>query len=81
MPQLSPTLERDRLLLPSEVSAYLNLALATVYTKAHRREIPSVKIGHALRFRLTDLERMVKAGARPALRKIEAPTPESEGQA
>lgn len=56
---MADTLERDRLLKPAEAATYLGLTLATVYTQASRRQLPTVKIGRSLRFRRVDLERLV----------------------
>lgn len=58
------------LLKPAEAAAYLGFTVSTVYSKASRRQLPTVKVGRALRFRLSDLERIVKAGLRPALRPV-----------
>ena len=63
-------LETDCLLKPAEAADYLGLTLATIYTKASRRQLPTVKVGRSLRFRRSDLERIVKAGLRPALRPL-----------
>ena len=52
---------------PAEAAQYLRWTLSTVYSAASRRKIPSVKIGRSLRFRRADLEKLVKAGYRPAL--------------
>ena len=62
--------ERDHLLKPADAAEYLGLTLATIYTKASRRQLPTVKVGRSLRFRRSDLERIVKAGLRPALRPL-----------
>jgi len=48
-----------RLLTVREVAQYLGLQEGTVYKKAKLREIPSVKVGRALRFDLLALERYV----------------------
>lgn len=73
-------LERDRLLRPTEAAAYLGLTLATIYSKASRRQLPSVKVGRSLRFRRVDLEKLVKAGLRPALRPLHAPEDPGDGE-
>jgi len=64
-------LQQD-LLTPREASDFLRWSLPTLYTYASRRKIPSVKIGRSLRFRRADLEKLVKAGLRPALRPLHA---------
>jgi excisionase family DNA binding protein len=57
-----------KLLNVAEAAEFLGTTCKTLYSKASRREIPTVKIGRSLRFRLGDLERIIKAGLRPALR-------------
>ena len=49
-----------RLLNVEEAARYLGLEVDTVYKKARMRELPSVKVGRALRFDLEALERFVK---------------------
>lgn len=49
-----------RLLNPEEAAAYLGLKVDTVYKKARLRELPSVKVGRALRFDVKALERFVE---------------------
>ena len=68
------------LLTPAECADYLGFTLSTVYTMASRRQLPSVKIGkRSLRFRRSDLDALVKAGLRPALRPLNGQTtPEPE---
>ena len=63
----------SRLLKPEEAAEFLGLSLATIYSKASRRQLPTVKVGRSLRFRRGDLERIVKAGLRPALEPLAAP--------
>ncbi len=75
MPGLNDT---DHLLRPAEFAAAVGWTLATVYAKACRRQIPFVKIGRSLRFKRSDLDKLVRQGERPALRplpKAEEPTP------
>jgi len=45
-----------RLLNAREAAEFLGLAVDTVYKKARLRELPSVKVGRALRFDLRALE-------------------------
>ncbi len=59
----------EKLLTPKEVSQKLGLELSTVYRWAWARRIASVKVGAALRFRLSDIERLIREGFRPALRE------------
>ena len=49
-----------RLLTAEEAAGYLGLKVDTVYRKARLRELPSVKVGRALRFDLKALERFVE---------------------
>ena len=44
----------------AEAAAYLGLQVDTVYLKARLRELPSVKVGRALRFDVRALERFVE---------------------
>jgi excisionase family DNA binding protein len=52
-----------RLLNAGEAAHYLGLDVDTVYRKARLREIPSVKVGRALRFDIKALERFVEQHA------------------
>ena len=63
--QSKPTLGSNggvgkRLLNVTEAARYLGLEVDTVYKKARLRELPSVKVGRALRFDLNALERYVE---------------------
>ena len=49
-----------RLLKVEEAARYLGLEVDTVYKKARLRELPSVKVGRALRFDLEALERFIE---------------------
>jgi len=49
-----------RLLTPKEAAEYLGLQLDTVYKKSRLRELPSVKVGRALRFDVVALNRYVE---------------------
>ena len=49
-----------RLLNAEEAAGYLGLKVDTVYRKARLRELPSVKVGRALRFDVKALERFVE---------------------
>lgn len=60
----------DRLLRIDEAAEYLATTKKTLYTKVARRQIAAVKIGRSLRFKLSDLNRLIKAGERPALRPV-----------
>jgi excisionase family DNA binding protein len=49
-----------RLLKPEEAARYLGLEVDTVYKKSRLRELPSVKVGGALRFDVIALERYIE---------------------
>ncbi len=49
-----------RLLDVRETAEYLSLQVDTIYKKARLRELPSVKVGRALRFDVVALDRYVK---------------------
>ncbi len=57
----------DRLLDVAEASATLGLkSPRTLYKWAYAGRVPSVRIGRLLRFRRSDLERLIASGERPA---------------
>lgn len=61
----------DTLLTCLEVARLLSVRPATIRTWTSTRKIPSVRIGtRAVRYRLIDIERLVKTGLRPALRPL-----------
>jgi excisionase family DNA binding protein len=49
-----------RLLNVREAAEYLDLDVDTVYKKARLRELPSVKVGRALRFDVVKLNRFIE---------------------
>ena len=49
-----------RLLKVEEAARYLGLEVDTVYKKARLRELPSVKVGRALRFDVEALKRFIE---------------------
>jgi excisionase family DNA binding protein len=49
------------LLTAKETGAYLGIKLGTVYTWKRQNRLPFIKLGKALRFRLSDLEAMIEA--------------------
>jgi excisionase family DNA binding protein len=49
-----------RLLTPKEAAAYLGLQVDTIYKKSRLRELPSVKVGRALRFDVKALMRFIE---------------------
>jgi len=59
----------DRLLDVQEASTMLGMKPATLYQWAYERRIPIVKLfGHALRFRLSVIQKLIRDSERPALR-------------
>jgi len=57
----------DRLLDVKEAAAVLGLkSPRTLYKWAYAGRLPSVKIGKLLRFRRSDLDRLIAVGDRPA---------------
>jgi excisionase family DNA binding protein len=67
-PQGAPT---ERLLDVKEAAALLAVKPATLYQWAYQRRIPVVKLfgpRGALRFRQSDIERLIAGSVRPALR-------------
>jgi excisionase family DNA binding protein len=59
-PKRSPNGQNPRLLSPSEVCQELGEERAVVYRRLRSGEIPSLKLGHALRVRQADLEEYMK---------------------
>ena len=49
-----------RLLNAEETAEYLGLQVDTVYKKSRLRELPSVKVGRALRFDVKALDRYIE---------------------
>lgn len=65
----------DRLLDVREAARLLGLRPKTLYAWAYKRRIPVVKLfgpRGALRFRLSDVERLIKDSVRPARRDFGA---------
>ena len=54
-----------RLLSPEEAAEYLGLKVDTIYKKARLRELPSVKVGRALRFDIRALDSLIEQNAKP----------------
>ena len=56
-----------RLLNVKEAAQYLGLQVDTIYKKSRLRELPSVKVGRALRFDVVALDRYVEQNSRKQL--------------
>jgi excisionase family DNA binding protein len=70
LPQSRENGHRDRLLDVGEAAEMLSVKRATLYQWAHQRRIPVVKLmGRALRFRESDLQKLIADGIRPALQR------------
>lgn len=54
-------LPRIRLLTIDQAATYLGTTRPALYSKVHRKEIPFVKIGRALRFDIRALDRWVNS--------------------
>ena len=62
----------DRLLTVSEASAMLGVKRSTLYAWAYERRVPTVKLfSKALRFRLSDIEKLIKQSVRPPRRAFD----------
>jgi len=56
---MKPNAER-RLMTVQEAADYLAISVSTLYGWAWQRKVPFVKVGRALRFDATDLEKFVR---------------------
>lgn len=56
--------EQKRLFNVEEAAQYIGLTPGTLYNMASRREIPTVKVGRALRFDVLQLDRFIEQHAR-----------------
>ena len=54
--------QRDELLTVSETAEFLNLSIATIYSKVSRGELPAMKSGKRLYFSTDELTATIKAG-------------------
>ena len=65
----------EPLLDPQRAADLLGLQKSTLYAWAYKRKITTVKIGNRLRFRESDIRKLVAAGTRPALRPLREAAP------
>ncbi len=76
-------LSADSLLTCGQAANFLNLKPSTIRAWTSRRRIACVKLnGRSVRYRQSDLERVIRAGLRPALRpllELEDPSGENGG--
>jgi excisionase family DNA binding protein len=65
----------DVLLTCAQAATFLNLKPSTLRAWTSRRRIPFVKLanGRAVRLRQSDLQKIIKAGLRPALQPYRTP--------
>lgn len=62
----------DRLLTVEEAASTLSVKRSTLYQWAREGRLPSVKLlGRALRFRESDLQKLIKQSVKPALRPLD----------
>ncbi len=61
----------DRLLDVNEASVMLGLKPSTLYQWAYERRIPVVKLGRALRFRISTIQKLISDSERPAMRSLD----------
>jgi excisionase family DNA binding protein len=47
--------ERGQLMTPDQCAAFLQIEVGTLYVMKHQRRIPYRKVGHLLRFDLTEI--------------------------
>ena len=60
----------DILFTVQEAADFLRWSVPTLYSYASRRKIPFIKLGQkSLRFRRSDLEKLIQAGERPAVQR------------
>jgi len=57
----------ERLVDVNEAAAILALSPKTLYQWAYERSIPTIKLGSALRFRVSDLENLIQRAARDTI--------------
>ncbi len=76
----APAPRPDRLLNPQQAADLLGVSVATLYSWASRRRIPSVKVSACLRFRESDLRNLIRAGLRPAVPQRDSSSLLAEGR-
>lgn len=67
----------DRLLDVREAASMLGLKPSTLYQWAYERRIPVVKLGRALRFRSSAIQKLISGSERPAIRSLDDRTDKS----
>lgn len=56
---------QQRLLTVKEAAEYLSMTKAAIYQKRHRKQIPVVRLGKALRFDIQALDAWIEAHKEP----------------
>ena len=51
----------DKLLTAEEVGDRLGLCVTTIYRKTKAKEIPSLRLGKSIRYRESDIAKLIKA--------------------
>jgi len=64
--------EADQLLNITQAAEFLNLSVATLYTKVHKTELPVCKRSHRLYFSKQDLMEYIKAGRKKTTTELAA---------
>jgi excisionase family DNA binding protein len=64
------SISQQRLLTVREAALLLAISVSTLYGWVWQRRIPFVKVGRALRFEMTDLERFIQSNRVEARKKI-----------
>ena len=56
----------EQLLTVCELAAILKISPRTIYVRSSQQRLPVVKLGRSLRFRRSDIEKVIQKGFRPA---------------
>jgi excisionase family DNA binding protein len=59
----------DILLTAKQMAERLSIALSTAYQWGYERRLPTVKLGRSVRFRASEVEKLILRHERPALRQ------------
>lgn len=66
------TAQSEQFLTIQQAAAFLNLSVATIYSKVSKRELPVMKQGKRLYFSLTELTEYLKNGKKKSFAEVEA---------
>jgi excisionase family DNA binding protein len=69
--QVEPTEQPEKFLNIQEAARFLNLTVATIYSKVSKRELPCMKRGKRLYFSSTELKEYIKEGRKKSYAEIE----------